>query len=540
MPETTTTTQQSSTTVKLTPCELPRKSKERSEDKLEEKSPENKESSTTTPSTTTSTTTSTTSTKKPVKWIRQRRSAGNIVSSGNKRCIGDFFNSPLFRGFNLGGATLGASNPNAVESPKESIRYARSIPISQNDPSKKVEDSLTDESFLQGVQMKQQRSIMFPFGEDQSQFLSKIGLPLKTENLLHGNIISSLESNELHNSRDSRQTDSNSQAVKPATGANPSSNIAPVYRPEDYLPSYEYFPKNSQPSLNTPQYYPQSSPQSSHSRPQTYYVGPSPYMTTPLVGKAFLRDIAQVEDIESSLQYSSKTSDVTRKTSQVALPAAPSGCRCDPEQFNDLLHHMQSSYQQFHNGMIQLFDTFKSQSNCGGSNAVQGSSDSSSSPTHSIYDHQIGCSDKNYVEENPELIKKCKGDFDDAYVNPSSGYYQPPGENIKTGGFKNQFLSFADYTKMMNVNANSGTLMSSSFDMDTQGNGSPQTAHNDSRDQTMKQLKQHINQFRETPDIPEAESIPIDSNSEVPQEIVTPKFPKFDMKALLGNLRLKN
>lgn len=536
LPETTTI--QPSTTNKPAPCELPKKSIERSEDKLAEKTPEKKETSTSKPTSTTtsSTTTKTTSTtKNPIKWTRQRRSAINSSpSASNKRCIGQLFNSPLFPD-----SVLGAANPSATETSIDSVRYARSIDkISQNVQSTKVEDSFTGESMLQGVPMKQQRSIKIPFddGPNRLNFLTKMSLQSKTENLLHGNIINSFESNELRpkssiDEADSSQSDStiHPHAIKSIVTPSPPLDNAPVYRPEDYLPSYEYFPKNSQASFNPPQYYPQEHPP----KRQNFVVGPNSFKSTPFIGEAVLEDIAEIDNAKASLQS-------VDKTSELALAVAPSGCRCDPEHFNDLLHHMQSGYRQFHNGMIQLFDTFKSQSNCGAS-TTQRDGDSSSSPSQSNFDYQVSCKDKNHANGNPQLAVKCEGAFDDSYVNPSSGYYEPPGENIKTGGFHNQFLTFSDYTKMMrNVNANSGTLMSSSFNMDDQVIDSAKLTH-DERDQhdTVKQLKQHINQYQE-PIVTAAEPSDQTVTFPVPQKVAQPKFPKFEMKALLGNLRLKH
>lgn len=530
-----TTTVKPSTTAKPSPCEIPKKSLEKPEDKLEEKTPEKKDSTTTT-STTSSTTTTLTTTKKPViKWGRQKRSAVNQSSSSSKRCIHQQLNSPLSN-ILFHNSILGAANPKAAESSKEKVRYARSVDlVSQNIEPQKSEDSLTEESMLQGAPLKQQRSIKLPFGDGSSRLNFFNKLSLKTENLLHGNVINSIESNELHSKSaeaDSSQSDSTKHphVVKP-TSDPPSSNI-PVYRPEDYLPSYEYFPRNPQPSFNPPQYYPQ--PQEASQGHQKFVVGPNSFKSTPLYEKNLGEELAHVEDVAAAIKAVEKAPEVA-----VAV-TAPTGCRCDPEHFNELLHHMQSSYQQFHNGMLQLFNTFQSQSNCG-SSSVQRERDSSSSPSHSTFDYRSSCRDKNHVNSDPQLALKCRGAFDDANVNPSGGYFDLSHEMIPSGGFKNQFLTFSDYTKMMrNVNTNSGTLMSGNFEMDDQIVGAAQKASDDNgRDETVKHLKQHINEFKE-PVVAAPEPVTDDPTVAAAQETSTVKFAKLDMKALLGNLRRKN
>ena len=592
----TTTTNQPSTTVKPAPCELPKKSIERSEDTLEEKSPEKKKSSTSTSSTTSTTTTTTTTTKKPpVKWSRQRRNAINCDSSNGKRCIGQFFNSPLFRN-----ALLGAPNPNAVEPSKETARYDRSVNlVSQKVQSEKVEDSLTEESILQGVRLKPQSFIKFPFdGENNLSFFAPLKMttplkmisPLISENLLHGNI-NSIESNEYpltssFNEVGSSQSDLTGQPYEANLGSSqsdstvqpyeakpiiepssPSNNSpvyrpedAPVYRPEDYLPSYEYFPKNPKPSSNPEPYYAQGG-QEFQSHHQTFPVGPSSFQTTPFAGKVAENSLAKLDEIAAPMERSvARTTSETYSTPSVA----PSGCRCDPDQFNDLLDHMQKSYLQFHNGMIQLFKTFQSQSNCG-SGTTQNGRDSSSSPSNSNFDYRVNCRDRNFNQENPELALKCKDYFDDSNVNPSSGIYEVPGVSIKSGGFQNQFMTFADYAKMMgNVNTNSGTLMSSTFDLNNQIVGSAKTPVIDNdRENMAKQLKQHISQYKDpvvaapAPEpladpeliLPEpVAAVPqkVDAAviqqvvAAVPQKFVKPIFPNFNMRSLAESLRVRN
>lgn len=380
--------------------------------------------------------------------------------------------------------------------------------------------------------MKQQRSIkdLFSSNPNPLDFITKNSLPAKTENLLHGKVINSIESNELPKSSmdesDSKQIE---LPIKPVGKIPiPPANDVNAYRPEDYLPSYEYFPRTPQHSS-----YNQRHPQEpSVSKYQTIEIGPNSFKSTP-----FYNELSNIE-----IEVPRKPFPSLDKNTKIASSVIPSsGCHCDAEQFNDLLHHMQSSYQKFHNGMIQLFDTFKSQSNCG-SKPVLRDHDSSGSPSYSNFDYRVDCRDKNQVAESDRLTQLCQGSFDDD-VNPSSGYYEPPGEHIPTGGYENQFLSYQDYVKMMrNVNLNSGTLLSSSYDLDDQILGAaPRNQGEEDRETQMKQLKEHIKQFK-MPEKTLVEDPPIVA---VSQEVAQPKLPKLDMKALdmkafFENLRIRN
>lgn len=487
-----------STTSKPIPCELPQKSNEKSDDKLQskhkddedkkddkkdekkddikdEKKEDKKEAE-----------------KKP-KGHRQRRSPQK--TAGNKRCIGDFL-----RGKSSCDPILGASKQDAA-APSNTVasRYdSKNTIASQNVQSTQAEDNLAEESFLQANAVKNSFDSGSSFAIEKPKgldFLSKFSLPSKSEKLFHGNILNSFESNEL---RPSNVDESSSQfnsasfskvepfSVQPIVQPN---HEIPQYNPNDYLPSYEYFPKNSPKSNERSQFNAQNDNDDDDDRSSSHFqrvvVGPSSVMTTPL----YKKDMVALQDVSLKVE----------KPPQIPShpQSSPQGCQCDSEQFEDLLNHMQSGYSKFHNGMMQLFETFKSQSNCG-SNVHR---DSSSAPSQSQFNYQVECRDRNVVNGNPQLAAKCRDAFSDSRVNPSSGYYQPPTKSDQPGAFENQFLSYADYVKMIsNVNANSGTILSSAYDLDSEiaGSSNP-NYHHEQQKQTVDQLRQHFEVYQDTP-----------------------------------------
>jgi hypothetical protein len=477
------------------PCELPPQ-KKKSNEKSEEKPQESQKKETS----------STTSTTKKPKSNRRRRSAQILSSTNNKRCIGRYFGESI-----LGDPIVGASNPNA----EDCDRYE-----SEND-FVSSSDNHAVESIMQATPSKRHLFTGKSLGENHrlNLFSNFVALPLKSDDLIHGKLQNSFESHELQKSLsdDSSQASATPHvtAVRPVTAPNLPQNVnLPQFNPNDFLPSYEYFPKASNNFQQSPS--PPSRPQ--NSRPNIV-VGPSPLKSTP-----FYEHTLRSEEPEQ----------------QVALSIQkPSSCRCDPEHFNELLRHMQSSYNQFHNGMMQLFDTFQSQSNCGSSRQI---ADSSSSPSQKNVDLNVLCRDKNAINSDPNLVASCQRAFAESQTDPSAGYYKPPGAAaVPTGGFKNQFLSYADYIKMMrNVNANSGTVLSSSFDPhDDDDDDQVASQHAiDSQEQTVSQLKQHIGQYQ-----PEIVAAPAPELEEPQVEETSPKSPlKFEIKSLLDtwNSRRKN
>lgn len=495
--ETTTTT--STTTEKPTPCEIATK---KPNDKSEEKSDEKKEETT----------------KKPKsKSSRRRRRNVRNPSVGYKRCIAD-----LFGGFKRD-SILAASNPNAAE---DCDRYDSEL-ASSNVQSKTVEgDNQAEESMLQAIPTRKQLFGGNLLGEPLSLF-KKLSPSSKTENLLHGNVPSS-ETSEVV-AVTSENVESPPELSIPITNepfAPPQfSKYEPVtYEPSDYLPSFEYFPKNPVPSRYNPQAPSQPSPQVPSQNQNSVVVGPSSFKSSPIYehhGQQHdmslpSHSINQPQLPQNSLPSHDKPfnigpssfkssplynhlgseQEITHTTKRYSDKSEPSGCRCDPEHFDDLLHHMQSSYAQFHNGMTQLFDTFKSQTNCG-------SKISDSSSSNSNFDYNVRCHDKNVVNADPELSNLCQKAFAEGSVDPSGGYYKPPGAGeIKTGGFKNQFLSYADYIKMIqNVNANPGTVLSSTKfieddDDDDDLVSASQRLQDDSHESIVDKLRQHFEQYQ--------------------------------------------
>lgn len=520
--EPTTTTTTTTPTQKILPCIIQQSSKEKSEDKTQEKSQESKKESTKKP--------------KSISKLNRRRRSAKCVSTGNKRCIGHLFGKPF--SFD---SILGAANPNAAAASTEIDRYEskNKIAPSVKVQSKRSDDNAVEESILQAIPITNHRQLnSLGVKPKLLNLLSKKSLSTKNENLLHGNIAFS---SEKQSSESSKATESESNQsdldvihhyqktfpIQPMMQpADQPRYLTPNYQPDDYLPSYEYFPKNSQ-SFNSPPIHQNHPISDDPESKQQLVVGPSSFKSTSL----FDLDLqAKNAEISSFRDSNSDLSSSLSSPSSVAIHQS-SSCHCDPEQFNDLLHHMQSSYQQFHNGMIQLFETFKSQSNCASNlpSMINVNSDSTSSHSQTNFDYKTRCTDRNSVNSNPALASMCVNAFPDARINPSTGYYEPPGQNIKTGGFENQFISYADYLEMMrNVNANSGTVLSSAHELDEPVVASSQN-NNESRDQTLNQLRQHIDQFKDV------EVAAPEPTTEDPKTTA-----KFDMKSLLGNWGRKN
>lgn len=489
-PATTSTTMTTTTTTaKPTPCELNKKPVAKPEIKKDdERSSEISDDK--------------------VKSTRRRRDANFLPMPKPKMCLHDLFktdptlyrsklnlptfNSPLFGSPILGSAApeavstssdpvVGAPQPDLLEDEEDqSQRYEQQnlqLPVSSVPDDSHAEESVAaanpeaaeiphDELLATTHQVSCDDDVAHA---KRSLFTGKNGLSflqrLKSENLLHGNPTASLESVETLqkasiDEADSSQSESTVQQridTDPVLAA-----PIPYNNPADYLPSFEYFPKNPSNFYNS---YPSQSYSSQYQptqvREKDIVIGPSAFISNPVynpenppIAEIPVEKLNQIDALKVQVQKNLKD------LAPAKAVAAPQGCRCDPEQFNQLLHHMQASYGQFQNSMSQLFEAFRSQANCAGK-----TSDSSVSPSHSSFDYKTQCADKNYVNADPVLYGLCANAFAEAKVNPSSGYYEPPGINIKTGGFQDQFLSYADYVRMMeNVNANSGTLISNSDD----------------------------------------------------------------------------
>lgn len=486
------------TTTTKSPCEIPKK---KSNEKIDQDSSEKKEETTT---------------KKPKMKInsRRRRQAERSPSLGNKRCIAD-----LFAGFRRD-SILGAQNPNAADCD----RYESENEVASSNAEAKtivVDNDQVEASVLQASPTTKQL-LGGMFTKSLKSFKK---LPKKTENLPI-----SVESNEIFKKI---------EEPEPFSAPQFSTYQVPSYQPSNYLPSFEFFPKNRPISQDFQDYPSQDKPSA--------VVGPSSFKTThyddkidfsapsfspnqpqfpqhslPTHDKSFVIGPSSFKstsfsDVGSQHEISHTLKHHTDKT-------VSSDCRCDPEHFDDLLHHMESSYTQFHNGMNQLFDTFKSQTNCG-------SKDSTSS--HSNFDYNVHCHDKNAINADSELSKLCQKAFIESGVEPSGGFYKPPGaSDVKTGGFKNQFLSYTDYLKMMqNVNSNSGTVLSSSNDINDDIVSASQKLllpDDDSQENTANQLRQHFSQFQDETVAAEVAAAPEPSEEKSPLRFQIKSFlPEF-------------
>lgn len=536
-------------TIKPTPCELPTFPTKKPNNKSEESSNEKLDETT----------------KKPKSKSSRRRR--NVLNS-NKRCIGKLFGG-FGRDFILGArnpteevaepivgaaypsddsssSNLQADNPNA----DDCDRYESDNLGSEKD----VGDNLGAESILQAISMKKQLiDGKLPTIDSQKRFDLFKKFTAVSENLIHGKISNSGESLEVGKkgaeTSDSAQMESAAAPVVEPFAPPQFSKYEPSsYNPNDYLPSYEYFPQNRPQNSLQPSYPenpshsivvgPSSMKSTSYNHQQHDFSVPSisfdqpqlPQNSIPIHEKPFVigptsfKSTAIYEHLGSPHEISPTTKRYVDKTS-------PPGCQCDPEQIDDLLHHMQSSYTQFHNGMIQLFDTFKSQTNCG-SNAPRISDSSSSSSQPNL------CQDKNVINADPELAKSCRKAFAESNIDLPGGFYELPSlSDIKKGGYQNQFLSYNDYLKMVqNVNSNAGSVLSSSNDLNE---NIVSKAHimsdDDSKEKTVNQLRSHFDNYQEpVPEEPQVAAAP-----ETPSNNFKPiKFP-FQIKLPQWNPRLK-
>lgn len=286
-------------------------------------------------------------------------------------------------------------------------------------------------------------------------------------------------------------------------------NVAAMPNPGDYLPfpSYEYFPRPCSQSNSIPQSYqpPQDSiPSYQDQIPQhqnKIVIGPSSIKTTPLYQYNLMSPQDQQDNQEVGVSISS-------------------GCKCDPEVFDELLHHMHAGYTQYHNGMMKLFDTFKTKAAC----ASSVNRESSSSPSLPVFDVTL-CADRNNLNAHPELIQLCQ----QAYL--ANGQNRAPAVSGPTAGF----LSYADYAKMVqNVNANYNTVVSSSQDDSVVGAAPVQQNHDEEREQIMSQLKTHMANNPEPIIVqPAEEPVVAAAVPETPSK--TPIH--FRIKSLLDNLK---
>lgn len=197
----------------------------------------------------------------------------------------------------------------------------------------------------------------------------------------------------------------------------------------------------------------------------------------------------------------------------------PSGCKCDPEVFEELLHHMHSGYTQYHNGMMKLFDTFKAKADC-----PNGNRGSSTSPSQADFDPRL-CADRNFLNARPDLAQLCQ-----QYSAPT------PSKSVPASNHNGQFLSYADYIRMVqNVNSNSGTILSSSQDVPDEVVGnSLEPKHNEgSRMDTASQIKDFSDSIIVQPD-----NYDDSVAAAAPVVAQAPEIPiRFKFKDLLGGLR---
>lgn len=142
------------------------------------------------------------------------------------------------------------------------------------------------------------------------------------------------------------------------------------------------------------------------------------------------------------------------------------GCQCDSERLDILLQQMQSNHKYYHDGIMQIFKTFKSQLNNNG-NEVESSSksyqpvDSYSAHSQQTPDYNTICRDAIHTDLQHSNI--CNNVFGGPDINPSSSFNEP-GRAIAHGGFQQQFMTYGDYVRMLtNVNNNPKTLLGESL-----------------------------------------------------------------------------
>lgn len=117
-------------------------------------------------------------------------------------------------------------------------------------------------------------------------------------------------------------------------------------------------------------------------------------------------------------------------------------CECDSAQLENLLRQMDLEFHQYRENVAQHFNAYKAQINVGQAQNAASSN---------------FCDDEEYVRANPEVSNLCD-DVDDVKTT-TVDYPTTFHEQSVPKGFEGQFMSYADYAKMVqSPNGNQNTV----------------------------------------------------------------------------------
>lgn len=443
------------------------------------------------------------------KSSRRRREVPS-PSTNNKRCI--TFTDPIFLGvpFSSGIPLLGAPNPNAaaeddsaqdlISNPSENCERYETVKKGLF-PTKNHMDNVPQDTILQFQAIPPANGIKSLF--------DKFSLPLKSDKLIHGNILG--DTNEsldpVSEASESVQVDDNNVAV-PFSG-DENSQDASQYLPQ---PVSQFPQKNIDDIVAAPN------------------IGPTSFVTT---------NYATGENFASNIR--NKLDNVKNK---IMLPISKHepACNCNYENYHNLIDRIQSSYNHFQNQMSDIFQQFQAEE------SSRSNTDSYSSPTiHADIDYNVVCKDVNALSSTPELREVCH-ELSSAARNAQNIPAPQPQQSSGNELFRNDFLSYQDYIKMVtNVNANPKTLVSNygtNFPMVAAPNPTGSDPRNDERSNTVKLIKEYVKDLPDEAPQVAAENPEISEVEEVKDQVVREVKPKPSIRDqilnLLDEFKLKN
>lgn len=166
-------------------------------------------------------------------------------------------------------------------------------------------------------------------------------------------------------------------------------------------------------------------------------------------------------------------------------PQINTPCQCDSAQFQNLLRQLDIGFQQYHQNVVQILNEYSANSNCG----VNGRATTISNVE---YDTAI-CADTVRVSSDPQLAAFCQNVNGVINVEPSSGVIEIPGQKPQPArGYAGQFISFADYAKMIqnpNFNPNSLNIVGAEKPAESNEDVVGLSIDNDANHAILKELK---------------------------------------------------
>lgn len=422
------------------------------------------------------------------------------ASTNAKRCI--TFTDPIFLGDPFGGLNpfsgitplLGAPNPNAAAK-DDSTQDLASNPSENCERYETVKKGLFPTT-IQMDNVPQDTILQFqaiPPANGIKSLFDKFSLPLKSDNLIHGNILG--DTNEsldaISEASESVQVDDNHVGIPISVDEN---LVLP--QTHDYLPqsASQLSQKNIDEVVGAPN------------------IGPTSFVST---------NYGTAQNFASNVRY-----ELDNVKNTIKLPTIqnqqnhPSPCNCNYENYHNLLNRMQSSYNHFQNQMSEIFEQFKVSESSRRKNH-----DSYSSPTINLdMDFNVVCKDVNALGSSPELRAVCH-ELNSAAQNSIRNQNLPqPHQSSATELHKQDFLSYPDYIRMMStVNTNPNTLVSNygtNFPIVGAPNPTNSDLKTDQRSNTVKLIKEYVRDLPDEAPQVAAENPEISEVEEVKEQVV--------------------